>query len=453
MRLLTGAEIQTEVRRIASRTSDVMAAVAYWGSLAAERTGIAENAHPNDVRVICDLLSGACNPAEVEALRGLGVRVKTLDRLHAKVWISGHDVIVGSANASRNGLPREDEQGTNANVEAAVLSQDPSLASELTGWFETQWCASTEIEERHLDHARQLWNRRQRSSGRGFVATLTDRVGSPGPRDRFSALRLLAYRAEDVTPEAEAFVTQNAGRYFTDEEWQDFGEEYPWYEVPIGDPTWKHLPGTVFADFTCDTEGGEFTFNGFWQIRDCPSIELEDAGVRLTLLTRLPHFNGYSLSQQEQTAIAQRVQEAVAQRNHEIDDFGSYIDEVFLEFWDTERTELRQWLVAQVVEAARHLCRTDQFSPSLTLQAIRVCKEDPEWLAAYTRFVGGDIYQPGNPLKKQINQQFGRRVKAGVGAEDQVDEHGEPVREDVDNEIVRSYTLFCSFDLATVERP
>ena len=123
MRFLAGVDIQTQVRTITSRTGEVMAAVAYWGSGAAERTGLTEHDRPASVRAICDLLSGACNPDEIETLMQLGLSVRTLDRLHAKVWIGGDDVIVGSANASRNGLPGEDEQG--ANLEAAVLSQDP----------------------------------------------------------------------------------------------------------------------------------------------------------------------------------------------------------------------------------------------------------------------------------------------------------------------------------------
>ncbi len=174
-------------------------------------------------------------------------------------------------------------------------------------------------------------------------------------------------------------------------------------------------------DFTCSIEGGEFTFNDFWEIRQCPNIELEDADIQLTLLTKLPHFNGYSLSPEEEAAIALKIQETVAELDHETNEFGSYIDKNFLEFWDTERSALRQQLLAQVVEAARELCRTGQFDPSLVLRAIRVCKEDPEWLSGYTRFVGGCIYQRANRLKQQINPDFGGLVKAGVGAEVQED--------------------------------
>ena len=428
-----------------------MAAVAYWGSGAAERTGLTEHDRPASIRVICDLLSGACNPAEIETLTELGVTVRTLDRLHAKVWIGGDDVIVGSANASRNGLPGEGEQG--ANVEAAVLSQDPRLARALRAWFDKQWCASSEIEARHLDQAQQLWKRRWRSSRRGFTSTLTEKIMNPGPLDRFSNLRLIAYFGVVPTPEADDFVGQNAGLYYTDEEWQDFGEEKPWYEWPLGDLDRTHGPGTVFMDFTCSIEGGEFAFNGFWEIRQCPNIELEDAGIQLTLLTKLSHFNGYSLSPEEAAAIAVKIQETVVQGNHHTDEFGSYIDENFLGFWDTERAALRQRLVAQVVEAARELCRAGQFDPSLTLRAIRVCKEDPEWLSGYTRFVGGDAYQPGNHLKRQINPDFGRLVKAGVGAQVQEDENGQPVMEEVEGEIIQSYTLFGGYDPTAVETP
>lgn len=446
MSFLTGPDIQAHVRRIASCVGEVMAAVAYWGEGAADRTGLAENPDAKNIRIICDLLSGACNPAEIETLMQLGITVRTLDRLHAKIWINGDDVLVGSANASRSGLPSEDEQGASANIEAAVLSQNPDLAREVTDWFERQWCASTDVQGRHLDLARQLWKRR--SSGRGFTSTLIDTIRNPAPSDQFFDLRVVAYPGLEVSPQAEEFVTANAGRYFTDDEWDDFGDESPWFEWPLDGLDWCR-PGTVFIDFTCPPEGGEFTFNGFWQMRHCPPVELPD--MRLTLLTKLPHFNGYSLSQQERGAIVRRIQETVVQRGYETDELGFYVDERFLEFWDTERAELRERLVIQVVEAARALCRADQFTPSLTLRAIRVCMEDPEWLSGYTRYLGGGIYQQGHPLKRRINPQFGQRVKAGVGAQNEVDEYGESVTEDVEGEIVHRYTLFRSFDPAAVE--
>ena len=97
MRFLSDAEFQEQVRQLASRSSEVRAAVAYWGKGAVERTGLAKNDRPETARVICDLLSGACNPTEIETLAWHGVTVRTLDRLHAKVWIASGKTIVGSA--------------------------------------------------------------------------------------------------------------------------------------------------------------------------------------------------------------------------------------------------------------------------------------------------------------------------------------------------------------------
>ena len=62
MRLLAGTDIQAQVRQLASGSGEVMAAVAYWGKGAAKQTGLAQHKNPKTVRVICDLLSGSCNP-------------------------------------------------------------------------------------------------------------------------------------------------------------------------------------------------------------------------------------------------------------------------------------------------------------------------------------------------------------------------------------------------------
>ena len=201
----------------------------------------------------------------------------------------------------------------------------------------------------------------------------------------------------------------------------------------------SHGPGTVFMDFTCSIEGSEFAFNDLWEIRQCSNIKLEGAGIQLTLLTRLPHFNGYSLSPEEEAAIAPKIQVTVVERDHQTDKFESDIDKNFLEFWDTERAALRRLLLAQVVEVARELCRTGQFDWSLTLREIQVCEKDAEWLSGYTRFIGGGINQWANRLRQQINPDFGNLVKAGVGAKVQEDEIGRPIRKKVVGEIIQSY--------------
>lgn len=442
MRFLTGPEIQAEVKRMTARTGEVMAAVAYWGTGAAERTGLAYVRDAASVRIICDLLSGACKPDEIERLMNLGVCVRTLDRLHAKVWINGDDVVLGSANASRNGLPGEDEHSVN--VEAAILSQNPSLARELGSWFENQWRVTSNIDDEKLATARQLWDRRRQSPGRAFTSTVIRKMRKPGATDRFFRLRLVAYPEQPFTDEAGEFLRNEAKLRYSDEEWKAHGDVEPFYEWAESCPKWSLRPGTVLMDFSCPPRGEMFTFNGFWQVKDSPTATLKES--RLTLLTKLPHFDGYSVSKTEVSTIVTRVQDIVAQRGYQADRFGFYIDMNFLDFWDSERTALKRRLVAQVVEAARELCRTDRFDQSLTLRAIRACKEDVAWLSDYARYVGGGIYQHGNHLKHEINREIGRGVRTGVGAVVATDGSGKDIREDVADEIIQSYTLFTTYD-------
>ncbi len=130
MRFLTGSEIQQEVRNIMSRPGEVMAAVAYWGIHGEERTGLDRKENPQSARIICNLDHVACNPFAIEDLLTRWLCVKTLPRLHAKVWMSGDDVVLGSANASGRALPTDPHDGR-ANVEAAFVAHGQGLAQEV----------------------------------------------------------------------------------------------------------------------------------------------------------------------------------------------------------------------------------------------------------------------------------------------------------------------------------
>ena len=448
MRFLTGPEIRTEVQRISRRPGKLRAAVAYWGDGAAGRAGLSERENPEQVRIICDLLSGACNPREITALRRRGIRVKTLDRLHAKVWINGNEIILGSANASRNGLPVTDEDARQANIEAAFLSGDPNLSRKVTKWFKNQWRLASEIDDDRLAQAEELWERRRHSPGRAFTPTLLQKIRNPDSSDQFFRLRLVAYPIGDFSDEVKDFFRDRGARHYSDEQLRNFGDDLPCYQWPQEGPEWTVPSGAVCMDFSCEPEGEEFSFNGFWQVRDYPTVPLTNC--RLTLLRQLPHFEGYSLFSKDEKKIARRIRKHVAQREPEVDERGFYVDMDFLEFWDADRPALKRQLIDRVVDAARELCRTGRFDSSLTLQAVRMCKDDPEWLSGYTRFVGGGIYEHGNHLKQKINREIGRRVRAAVGAEVVTDGNGRSAKVNVAGEIIQSYTPFASYDPAAV---
>ena len=442
MRFLTGPEVRTEVRRISRRPGKLRAAVAYWGDGATERIGLSERENPEQAQIICDLLSGSCNPGEITALMQRGIRVKMLDRLHAKVWINGNEVILGSANASRNGLPVTDEDARQANIEAAFLSGDPSLSREVTKWFKNQWRLASEIDDDRLAQAGELWKRRRHSPERAFTPTLLQRIRNPDSSDQFFLLRLIA-SSGGLSPDALQFHKDDAERYFSVEEWSTFGAEQPFYEL-ARNSEWRCPPGTVLMDFS----GDDFSFTGFWELRDYAPIEREDSQIRL--VTKLPHFDGYSLSDEDQQEIRGMIQERVAQHGSQRAELGFDVNMDFLEFWDADRPALKRQLIDRVVDAARGLCRTGRFDQSLTLQAVRMCKDDPEWLSRYTRFVGGGIHEHGNHLKQKINQEIGRSVRAAVGAEVVTDGNRRPPRVNVTGEIIQSYTPFASYDPTAV---
>jgi hypothetical protein len=71
--------------------------------------------------------TGLTNPHEVLWYLGKGVRVFTKANLHAKVFVLGNTVVVGSADVSRN--------SRDSLVEAAVISSDDAIRASTTKWI------------------------------------------------------------------------------------------------------------------------------------------------------------------------------------------------------------------------------------------------------------------------------------------------------------------------------
>lgn len=134
MHFLTEGEILAKVNQLVASKGELLAAVAYWGADAVDQTGLVRRR--GTAKVLCDLFSGACNPREIRRLLENGAEVKTLRGMHAKVWLSGQDVIVGSANASMNGLGFEGALSVVPNIEASVHLRDKRIAGQVRTWFE-----------------------------------------------------------------------------------------------------------------------------------------------------------------------------------------------------------------------------------------------------------------------------------------------------------------------------
>ncbi len=165
--------------------SRLQIAVSYWGKGALTTTRLRERIEQKNskpIQVLCDLLSGACNPEPIEELTKKSknkVQVKTLSGLHAKVWICESQVIVGSANVSANGLGFDDRVSQEGNMEAAIEVDQMKFAEEVKSWFNEQWERAEPVDASKIQTARERWKRRRNSDFMNEVKEFCNKQKSP----------------------------------------------------------------------------------------------------------------------------------------------------------------------------------------------------------------------------------------------------------------------------------
>lgn len=129
-------------------------AVSYWGEGATDALDLDSR---NQIRVVLDIEAGGTNPRELKVLRDrLGKEnVKVLNNLHTKIYASKESAVVGSANASRNGL----SFSGNGNIEAAVyvVGKEAKKAYEFA---KDQFFSGEETTDDHIDICRRRFRRR-----------------------------------------------------------------------------------------------------------------------------------------------------------------------------------------------------------------------------------------------------------------------------------------------------
>ncbi|MCX5902648.1 MAG: phospholipase D family protein, partial [Proteobacteria bacterium] len=94
------------------------------------------------IEIICNLTTGGTNPSEIEKLgnklKKTGGLVKMKNDLHAKVYWTENGVIIGSANASSNGLALEGDEILGWK-ETAIMSTDLKIISATRKWLLDIW--------------------------------------------------------------------------------------------------------------------------------------------------------------------------------------------------------------------------------------------------------------------------------------------------------------------------
>jgi len=159
--LKENAVILKEIKRLFKSASKIKCAVAFWGEGAQD---LFSGSKAKSIEIVCNLLSGGTNPHEIQKIQTKkNVTVKMLNTLHAKVFWTDKGVIIGSANASSNGLSLEGDE-TDGWEEMSVLIEDPIQIRKVEKWFDEDiWDNAEIINKAVLDKATKIWKSRQKT--------------------------------------------------------------------------------------------------------------------------------------------------------------------------------------------------------------------------------------------------------------------------------------------------
>ena len=103
---------------------------------------------------------GGTNPRVIEELRDKGFQVKHNSTLHSKVYWTNRGIVVGSANASANGLSLESVE-QDGWLEAAIHSNRPTDIKTVRAYVDEIWNASDEVTTQDLTNAKVKWKKRR----------------------------------------------------------------------------------------------------------------------------------------------------------------------------------------------------------------------------------------------------------------------------------------------------
>jgi hypothetical protein len=154
MVFLTRDKLTAAIKRLSKTKGRLKCAVAYWGKDGIKLTGI--NPKRRNVQIVCCLKGGKSDP---DLIKKFGYRARQHDRLHAKVFWTDKEAIIGSANASSNGMP-EEEGTADGLLEAGFLVKDPIQLASIENWFGQLYKRSRKIKSQDLAMAREARKRR-----------------------------------------------------------------------------------------------------------------------------------------------------------------------------------------------------------------------------------------------------------------------------------------------------
>lgn len=324
IRFLVEPDLRREAKRIISASKRTDLAVAFWGREAVRKLGITSNA-----RVICDLESGACNPEEIALLKSLPkVQVRNLRKLHAKVYWTPDEVIVGSANASTNGLGEEDAEGRGT-VEAAILTTDQSTISAVSRWFNRMWTKATPVDDEDIKAARPAFERHRNTRIVRDAKSLLTRLREEPEWFKDRGIHLVAYTSDEDNDDW-AIKKNRSERHRRSKS----GNPVSSAKVDIDDlfyqdeNGWPVKPGDIYVDYSVNKSKTKATLRGLYQVLlDDPFIPKGKQPLpRIILVKRLKEVPGLIFPKREQRELGNAISRYLLSSKVTEDKYGCYID-------------------------------------------------------------------------------------------------------------------------------
>ncbi|HET9637669.1 MAG TPA: phospholipase D family protein [Allosphingosinicella sp.] len=241
---LFDVDLAERIREVAGG-SDVRCAVAFWSEDGIDRI-FASTKAARRARIVCDISMGSTSAEALETLGAPTRKALCHQRgLHAKVYISDHGLVTGSANASIAALGPN--SGSARLTEAGTFHGPGSPAwKKAAAWFETVHGAANQVDQPALDWARRAYRPPRWAASR-----------PPAPGSLLDAVRL----------DPERFA--GAGFVFTSSASSDD-------EIKAAKRSAKRLGGTIAKpEIDAWPRGGFFTGWSAEQVTSWPTLFFE----------------------------------------------------------------------------------------------------------------------------------------------------------------------------------
>lgn len=290
MDFLDQSEVVPAVRDLLSKVDRATLVVAFWGKGAIETLGLQKEWA--SLKIVCNLDSGACNPRVIKDLMSLpNATVLNDRRLHGKVYLTDDAVILGSSNASANGLVVEGD-GLVGWAEANIISWDASFRARTKSWCEDRIVAAQPIEAVDLRRAEMAWRLRRKMAPMrgGRTVDLLKAVQRDSRHPVWSSVKIVLWtQYASAAAEQEFQQVRRVGAV---------AEGTDYYEG------WKGalVPGDWLVDVQLAEDAAEFS--GYWNVLDGPVTATDLTWVREQKAVALPGLGNFRLSKEDQTLVA-----------------------------------------------------------------------------------------------------------------------------------------------------